>query len=79
MKSRNINLVRLVSLLLCLSSLLLLSSVSAVTGTTNVIDVMALRSLQRSFRLPGIDDPCLPTTKYTWVDCSSDATPRITT
>nr|XP_027063254.1 probable LRR receptor-like serine/threonine-protein kinase At5g16900 isoform X1 [Coffea arabica] len=50
-------------------------------NATNPKDVQGLAALVLQFQalalIDGSDDPCLPT-KWTWIDCSNDASPRVT-
>ncbi|XP_027107973.2 uncharacterized protein [Coffea arabica] len=50
-------------------------------NATNPNDVQGLAALVLQFQalalIDGSDDPCLPT-KWTWIDCSKDASPRVT-
>ncbi|XP_026424703.1 senescence-induced receptor-like serine/threonine-protein kinase isoform X1 [Papaver somniferum] len=71
------NLVHFISVL-SISSLIILSA-SAQTRKTKSTDVEALRVLEASFGIISLSsDPCLPE-PYSWIKCSSDDTPRITT
>ncbi|KAI3987122.1 hypothetical protein MKX01_036912 [Papaver californicum] len=88
---KSTNPVHFLSVLLSLSSLLFLTvsaltddgTNSTVTGHTNPNDVKAIQLLiDNYFSLGSLstddqDDPCLPE-PYSWLNCSSDDTPRIT-
>ncbi|RZC82139.1 hypothetical protein C5167_044925 [Papaver somniferum] len=74
MRSTNGNLVHLLSVILFFSSLFILKG-SAKTGETNSSDVETLALF--NFDIPAGEDPCLPT-PLSWLECSSDDTPRIT-
>ncbi|KAI3877648.1 hypothetical protein MKW92_017706 [Papaver armeniacum] len=93
MKSPNVNLVHFISVL-SLSSLLFSTvsaltdeTNSTVTGHTNSKDVEGIQVLLDAYPMLEYlatddenesDDPCLPITKYSWTNCTSDDTPRIT-
>ncbi|RZC76199.1 hypothetical protein C5167_001175 [Papaver somniferum] len=92
MKSTNLNLVHFISVLF-LSSLLF-STVSALTDETNstvtghtnskdgdtgsTIDTYPMLEYLATDDENESDDPCLPIIKYSWTNCTSDDTPRIT-
>ncbi|KAI3890840.1 hypothetical protein MKX03_036293, partial [Papaver bracteatum] len=87
MKSTNVNLVHFISVL-SLSSLLFstvsaLTGVknSTLTGHTNSKDVKGIQVLLDAYPMLEYlatddenesDDPCLPITKYSWTNCTSD-------
>ncbi|KAI3877636.1 hypothetical protein MKW92_017694 [Papaver armeniacum] len=73
MRSTNVSLVHFLSVVLFFSSLFILKG-SAQTGETNSTDV---ETLALFIDMSSGDDPCLPTPQ-SWVECSSDDTPRIT-
>ncbi|KAI3847474.1 hypothetical protein MKW92_048922 [Papaver armeniacum] len=93
MKSPNVSLVHFISVL-SLSSLLLSTvsaltdeTNSTVTGHTNSKDVEGIQVLLDAYPMLEYlatddenesDDPCLPITKYSWTNCTSDDAPRIT-
>ncbi|KAI3942144.1 hypothetical protein MKW98_003743 [Papaver atlanticum] len=73
MRSTTGNLVHFLLVVLFFSSLFILKG-SAQTGETNSTDV---ETLAKFIDMSSGDDPCLPT-PLSWVECSSDDTPRIT-
>ncbi|KAI3908133.1 hypothetical protein MKW92_043082 [Papaver armeniacum] len=73
MRSTNVSLVHFLLVVSFFSSLFILKG-SAQTGETNSTDV---ETLALFIDLSSVDDPCLPTPQ-SWVECSSDDTPRIT-
>ncbi|KAI3833405.1 hypothetical protein MKX03_029602 [Papaver bracteatum] len=73
MRSTKGNLVHFLLVVLFFSSLFILKG-SAQTGETNSTDV---ETLAKFIDMSSGDDPCLPT-PLSWVECSSDDTPRIT-
>ncbi|KAI3987127.1 hypothetical protein MKX01_036917 [Papaver californicum] len=73
LRSTNVNLVHFL-LVLSFSTSLFILRVSAQTGETNSTDV---ETLALFIDIPNGDDPCLPK-PLSWVECSSDDTPRIT-
>ncbi|KAI3847475.1 hypothetical protein MKW92_048923 [Papaver armeniacum] len=75
MKRTNVNLVHFISVLSL--PFLLFTTVSALTNSNDVKAIQLLIDNYGSLATDDQPDPCLPE-PYSWVNCSSDDTPRVT-